>query len=90
MLEDFIEAKRGGICGIMGDRYINSIESNKSIWYKDADNLYGHAMMQKLPWKDFKYSSASLDGIINTPEDSDYGYYIVCDVDYKDICKKRT
>ena len=24
MLDDFVGAKRGGICGIMGDRYINN------------------------------------------------------------------
>ena len=24
MLDDFVEAKRGGICGIMGERYLNN------------------------------------------------------------------
>ena len=47
MLDDFVEAKRGGICGIMGDRYVNG----NNIWYIDANNLYGYAMMQKLPYK---------------------------------------
>ena len=28
MLDDFVEAKRGGICGIMGDRYINNANGN--------------------------------------------------------------
>ena len=23
---------------------------NRNIWYIDANNLYGYAMMQKLPW----------------------------------------
>ena len=27
----------------------------RSIWYIDANKLYGYAMMQKLPYKDFKY-----------------------------------
>ena len=60
MLDDFVGAKRGGICGIMGDRHVNegtcSADSNNmaghdrwSIWYIDAINLYGYAMMQKLP-----------------------------------------
>ena len=38
-------------------------------------------MMQKLPYKDFKYSDTSLDEgettlqrILNTPDDSDNGY----------------
>ena len=30
MLDDFVEAKRGGICGIRGDRYIISKNNNKS------------------------------------------------------------
>ena len=93
LLDDFVEAKRGGICGIMGHRYINSnnnrnsknngeartkshSNSNRSIWYIDTNNLYGYAMMQKLPYKDFKYSDASSDEgettlqrILNTCED---------------------
>ena len=88
MLDDFVEAKRGGICGLMGDRYINNANANananansknKSIWYTDANNLYGYAMMQKLPYTDFKYSDTSIDVVINTLDDSDHGYYTVCD-----------
>ena len=45
MLDDFVGAKTGGICGIMGDRYISN--NNRNIWYIDANNLYGYAMMQK-------------------------------------------
>ena len=86
MLEDFIEAKRGGICGIIGERYIN----NRNIWYIDAYNLYGYAMMQKLPYKGFEYYSTSLDEILNTPDDSDHGYYIICDNNYTNSCKDRT
>ena len=90
MLDDFVGAKRGGICGIMGDRYINAIESNRSIWYIDANNLYGNAMMRKLPYKDFERRNPSLEAILNTPDDSDHGYYIVCDIDYTNSCKDRT
>ena len=52
MLDDFVEAKRGGICGIMGDRIVNNSNGSKmakhrrsrftddqrSIWYIDANN----------------------------------------------------
>ena len=97
MLDDFVEAKRGGICGIMGDRYIDNSDG-KTIWYIDANNLYGYAMMQKLPYKDFEFittttldpRSGFLDVILNTPDDSDHGYYIVCDIDYTNECKERT
>ena len=78
MLDDFVGLKRGGICGKMGDRYINrqsrfadnsdgnsirepasqmaehgeawtKSHDQRSIWYIDANNLYGYAMMLKLP-----------------------------------------
>ena len=90
MLDDFVGAKRGGICGIMGDRYIKNSDG-KSIWYIDASNLYGYAMMQKLPYKDSEFvTTTTLDTILNTPDDSDHGYYIVCDIDYTNECKERT
>ena len=111
MLDDFVGAKRGGICGIMGDRYINNgngiangnsnsngndNDNGKTIWYIDANNLYGYAMMQKLPYKDFEFiTTTTLDAwettlqrILNTPDDSDHGYYIVCDIDYPNECKE--
>ena len=46
--------------------------------------------MQKLPYKDFQFTTKSLDHILNTPDDSDHGYYIVCDIDYTNSCKDRT
>ena len=95
MLDDFVGAKRGGICGIIGDRYVNSNNmaehDQRSIWYIDANNLYGYAMMQKLPYQDFQFTTTTiLDTILNTPDDSDHGYYIVCDIDYTNECKERT
>ena len=63
----------------------------RNIWYIDANNLYGYAMMQKLPYKDFEFiTTTTLDVILNTPDDSDHGYYIVCDIDYTNECKERT
>ena len=48
--------------------------------------------MQKLPYKDFQFTTTTttLDTILNTPADIDHGYYIVCDIDYTDTCKDRT
>ena len=113
MLDDFVEAKRGGSCGIMADRCFNNGNGNangngnsncsgkgngndndndkgKTIWYIDANNLYGYAMMHKLSYKDFKYSDTFKDVILNTPDDNDHGYYIVCDINYTNSCKERT
>ena len=61
-----------------------------NILYIVADILYRWAMMESLPDEDFKYSTTSLDDILSTPDDSDYGYYIVCDNYYIDICKDKT
>ena len=47
-------------------------------------------MMQKLPYKYFEYYETSLDEIMNTPDDSDHGYYIVCDNNYTNSCEDRT
>ena len=46
-------------------------------------------MMQKLPYKDFKFTTTSLDYILNIPDDSDHGYYIVCDIHYTNSSKDR-
>ena len=95
MLDDFVEAKRGGICGIMGDSMVTNGETGikfhtRNIWYIDANNLYCYAMMQKLPYKDFQFTTTTLDTILNTPDDSAHVYYIVCDINYTDTCKDRT
>ena len=77
----------------MGDRYLNNSDG-KSIWYID---IYVYAMMQKLTNKDFQFTATTLDprsgfldAILITPDDSDHGYYIVCDIDYTNECKERT
>ena len=87
ILKDFISAMRGCICGVMGDRYFRSqsqsqSQSQRSLWYIDANNLYGYALMQKLPYKDFEYSNATLDKVLSTSDDSDYGYLLICDLKY--------
>ena len=45
---------RGGISSVMGDRYIKS-NKNKRILYKDANNLYGWAMSQPVPYDKIKF-----------------------------------
>ena len=121
ILKDFISAMRGGICGVMADRYIRSQSQSqrsirepasqihevvspmakhdrrsmakhdqRSIWYIDANNLYSYPLMQKLPYKDFEYSITTLDEVLNTSDDSDYGYWLICDLEYTNECKERT
>ena len=48
-------------------------------------------MMQKLPYKDFQFTTSTattLDTILNTPDDSDHDYFIVCNINYFDTCKQ--
>ena len=47
-------------------------------------------MMQRLTYKDFKFTTTALDYILSTPDDSDHDNYIVCDIDYTNECKGRT
>ena len=46
----------------------------RSIGYIDANKLCDYAVMQNLPYRDFKYIDTSLNTILNTPDDSDQGY----------------
>ena len=85
--------QRGGICCIMVDRYINHSNRSirepasqmaehyrRSIWYIVENNLYGYAMMQKLPYKGFEYNTTLLEEKLNISDDSDHGNYLVCDI----------
>ena len=67
---------RGGISSVMGDRYVKS-DDNKKILYIDANNLYGYAMCQSLPYDEIKINNdIKLEDILNTSDDSEYGYFI--------------
>ena len=80
----------GGISSVMGDRYIKS-DDNKKILYIDANNLYGHSMSQMLPFEDIKFDNdIKLDDILNTPDDSDIGYFVEVDSKYSDNIKEKT
>ena len=81
---------RGGISSVMGDRYIKSDE-NKKILYVDANNLYGHSMSEPLPYDEIKFdNSVKIEDILNTPDDSDIGYFVEVDLIYSDNIKEKT
>ena len=81
---------RGGISSVMGYRYIKS-DDNKKILYIDANNLYGHSMSQPLPYDEIKFdNNIKLEDILNTPDDSDIGYFIEIDLTYPDNIKEKT
>ena len=87
---------RGGIRSVMGDRYAKSDE-NKKILYMDATNLDGHSISQILPHEEIEiwhghpdlYKN-KLEEILNTPDDSDIGYFVEVDLKYPDNIKEKT
>ena len=61
------------------------ISDSQSALYIDANNLYGYAMSQSLPHKDFKWLSAREITAINwltTTSDADTGYILEVDLHY--------
>ena len=62
----------------------------KKILYIDANNLYGHSMSQPLPFDENKFDkNVQSEDILNTPDDSDIGYFIEVDLTYPDIIKEK-
>ena len=87
---------RGGISSVMGSRYVKSDE-NKKILYADATNLYGHSLSQLLPYDEIEIWHGHpdlymnwLEEILNTPDDSDIGYFLEVDLKYPDNIKEKT
>ena len=81
---------KGGINSIMGDRYVKSDE-DKNVLYKDANNLYGWAMSEYLPYDEIKFdNNVKLEDILKTPDDSDIGYFVEVDSIYPDNIKEKT
>ena len=71
---------RGGMSIVMGDHYAKTDE-NKKIMYIDATNLYGHSMIQTLLCDEFEIDKkVKLEEILNTPYDSDIGYFVGVDL----------
>ena len=91
----FEKGLRGGMCQTslrkahannkyMGEDYDKSKESSY-INYLDANNLYGLAMCQKLPYKDIKFEDKPLteEEIINYTDGS-LGFIVDVDLEYPD------
>ena len=70
----------------MGNRYVKSTEIKK-ILFADASNLYGHPMSQMLSYDKIElwhghpdFFINKLEEILNTPDDSDVGYFVEVDL----------
>ena len=79
----------GGISSLMGNRFVKSDE-NRKIIYIDANSLYGHSLSQMLPYDEIKFDkNVKLEDILNTPDDSDVGYFVEIDLIYPDNFKRK-
>jgi hypothetical protein len=96
MLLMFMEGIRGGLSCIMrryvraNNKYLVNYNENEEKIYLvpvDANNLYGHAMQFKLPYRGFKWcDEMELDYLFNNimtlSNDSDIGYTLKVDLEY--------
>ena len=86
---------RGGICHSIyqyakaNNKYMKDYDKNKEssyLQYLDVNNLYGWAMLQKLPVNNFEWikdtSQFNEDFIKNYNEESDEGYFLEVDIQY--------
>ena len=82
---------RGGISGVMGDRYVKS-GKNEKIVIGDANNLYGFGMSQPLPYDNIKFETENicLEEILNTPDDNDFSYFLEVDLEYPYNIRQKT
>ena len=73
---------------IANNRYLLTYDKSKKnvfLQYLDANNLYGYAMIQKLPLDGYKWDDVSIftnDVVENYDLDSDKGYLLEVDVEY--------
>ena len=91
---DIIERhKKGGLCFVGSKRhvkannhYLEDFDATKPenyLMYWDANNLYGWAMSQYLPYKNISLNSnINIDNILEVPDNNDIGYIIECDLEY--------
>ena len=58
----------------------SSSEPSNYLWYIDANNLYGCAMVEKLPISGFDWTTISSDDIKNYNADGSIGYFVEVDL----------
>ena len=85
----------GGFSSVMGDRYVKSDE-NKKTNYMDTAYFYGHSMSQHLPYGEIEMWHGhpdlymnKLEDILNTPDNSDIGFFVEADLRYADKIKEK-
>jgi hypothetical protein len=84
------EMKRGGLCAVgskrhvkVNNKYLSNYDKKKIsnfLLYLDANNLYGWAMSQFLPFRNLRFCDDTLEQILNTPDNASEGYIVKCDL----------
>lgn len=67
------------------NKYMNNYDEKKDdkfIFYIDACNLYGWAMMQKLPYSDLKFQDVTIEEALNWNVEGSHGCILEVDLDY--------
>ena len=82
---------RRGISSVLIHRYVKA-EDNEKILYIVASKLYGHPMLQPLPYDAIKLEKENvcIREILNTPDDNDIGYFIEVHLSYPYIIRQKT
>ena len=63
----------------------------KNILYIDANNLYGYAMTESLPYDEINFDrNVKLDETLDNPDDFDIGYFFEVDLSYPDNMTEKT
>ena len=82
---------RGGVCGpskrhARANNPLVGYDPNKPttyLWYLDANNLYGWAMSQYLPVRDFEWDAPEfIEKYLQVPKDAPKGYILEVDLEY--------
>lgn len=90
---DIVERqKRGGLCFVGSKRYVKAnnhyledfdkTKPENYLVYLDANNLYGWAMSQPLPYAGLKLVDIELSEVLKTPDDDKYGYIVEIDLEF--------
>ena len=93
MLKTVERAKRGGLCFVGSKRMVkannryseayNPNEDNTYILHWDANNIYGWAMSQYLPFKNLRLRTHITPAdILSTADDNHEGYFVECDLSF--------
>ena len=83
--------KRGGLCFVgskrhvvANNKYIENYDEKKEsnyIIYLDANNLYGWAMSQHLPYDSIEINNnIKIEEVLETPDENEWGYIVECDL----------